>query len=371
MKIVILSWRDIKHPNAGGSELYFHEMAKRWIKLGNEVVWISAGWKDCKRKDVVDGIKVFRVGKEFSVYPMAMVNYFLKARNADIILDVSNGIPFFSPFYSRKNKVLHIHHIHKDVWFKEAQARNLKESIVAPLGYFLEMKIVPLMYKNTKIITLSQSSKEGILKHISKNVIGMVAPGIEFSKLKSVKKSKNPSLLFLNRIIKYKGIDILIEAIACLKKEDFFDKLEVNVAGSGGYMEEAKALAKRLGVEKKIKFHGFVSDKDKKKLFEKSWIFVNPSMAEGWGIVNIETNYFGTPVIGSNVSGIKDSVVNGKTGLLFEYGKPKELAEKIKYLIKNKKERERMSKESRKWAMKFDWDSKAKEYLDLLKGVLK
>ena len=66
MKILIFNWRDIKHPKAGGAELYFHELAKRWILEGHKVLWISGGWKDCKKNEVIDSIFVKRVGNEYS-----------------------------------------------------------------------------------------------------------------------------------------------------------------------------------------------------------------------------------------------------------------------------------------------------------------
>jgi glycosyltransferase involved in cell wall biosynthesis len=114
---------------------------------------------------------------------------------------------------------------------------------------------------------------------------------------------------------------------------------------------------------------GYVSAKEKYKLMEKSWIFINPSFKEGWGIVNVEANYFGLPVIGSNVSGIKDSVVGGKTGILFEYGNSRELGSKILDLIKDKKLRGIMGKDAIKWARTFSWESAAREYLKILEEI--
>ena len=118
-----------------------------------------------------------------------------------------------------------------------------------------------------------------------------------------------------------------------------------------------------------VKYLGKISENKKTELMQKSWAFLNPSSKEGWGIVNIEANYFGTPVIGSDIGGIKDSVIDGKTGLLFEYGDYNGLADKIEYLIKNKKKLNEMGKNAEKWAMNFSWDIKAKEYLRVLEEI--
>ena len=101
---------------------------------------------------------------------------------------------------------------------------------------------------------------------------------------------------------------------------------------------------------------------------QRAWLAVNPSFVEGWSITNIEANACGTLVIGSRVNGIKDSIIDGKTGILFEYGNEKELAENIKNLLKNNSLRRKMEKESIKWAKNFSWDKSAENTLKILKS---
>ena len=357
MKILILNWRCIKNPSMGGSEIYFYELAKRWIKSGHEVTWFSPMFKNGLSEEKIDGIKFIREGGKYTGYIYSVFNYLKGSRDFDAIIDVENGIPFFSPLYIKNKKIfLHIHHIHKNVWFKQMPLP------MALLGYVLETKIMPLIYKNKQIITLSKSSYDEIIKEkISKFEPKIVNPGIEFYKYKKIAKSKNPIILFLNRIKKYKGIDIFLEAANKLKEKN----IEFWVVGDGDYLKNAKKYAQQNEL-KNLKFFGRVSEGEKIELMQKAWIFVNPSYKEGWGIVNIEANYFGTPVIGSNVAGIKDSVIDGKTGLLFKYGDYKLLAEKIELLINNKKKLKEISKEAKKWADEFDWDKKAEEYLNFL-----
>jgi len=359
MKILILNWRCIKNPDMGGSEIYFYELAKRWVKWGNEVTWFSPMFKNCLKEEKVDGIKFIRRGNKYSVYVSAFLDYITKLdKDFDVIIDVENGIPFFSPLYIKNKKIfLHIHHIHKDVWFKQMPFP------FSFIGFILENNVMPLFYKKKQIITLSKSSYNEIIKNkISKFEPKIVNPGIEFYKHKKVQKSKNPTILFLNRIKKYKGIDTFLRAAKELKEKD----IEFWVVGDGDYLEKSKNYVKNKELNN-VTFFGKVSEDKKKELMQKAWIFVNPSYKEGWGIVNIEANYFGVPVIGSNVAGIKDSVIDGKTGLLFEYGNYKSLVEKIDYLINNKKELNSFSKNARKWAINFDWDKKAGEYLNILK----
>ena len=360
MKILILSWRCIKNPAAGGSEIYFHELAKRWVKLGNEVVWFSPEFKGCKKEEFCDGVKIIRRGGRFTVYLRAFWSYITELdRDFDAIIDVENGIPFFSPIYIKKDSVfLHMHHVHKDVWFEQERFP------LSWIGYFLEMKLMPWIYKKNKVITISNSSARDILtEQITNKKPRIVNPGVNFCKYKKFGKNKIPAVLFMNRIKKYKGVKILLDAARVMSAEN--KNIEFWICGSGDDLPEMKEYSHSNAL-KNVHFFGRVSEDKKVELMQRAWVFVNPSFKEGWGIVNVEANYFGTPVIGSNVSGIRDSVIDRKTGLLFKYGDSKDLAKKINLLIKDNKLRARMSSEALKWARKFDWDAKANEYINIL-----
>jgi len=365
MKILIFEWRDIKNPKAGGSELYFHELAKRWVGQGNKVTIICGGWEGCNKEEVIEGIKTIRIEKEFSQYLLSPFAYFKLKEKPNIIIDVENGIPFFIPLFSKPTKILHIHHIHKNVWFKETWNGGLKNKVIALIGYFLETKVMPFVYRNTKIVTVSESSNEEI-KRLFKKEAEIVYNGVDTNKFKPDEKSKTPEIIFVGRLKKYKSVDVLLKAISSLKNE----KIKVYIIGRGDDEERLKKLRKNLNL-KHVIFKGFVSENEKIKHLQRAWLAINPSMIEGWSITNIEANACGTPVIGSNVPGIKDSVIDRKTGLLFKYGDEKELAEKIDFLIKNKKIRENMGKEAIKWAKNFSWDKSAEKYLDIIKKVTK
>ncbi len=362
MKILILNWRDIKNPKAGGSEIYFHELGKRWAEQGNKVTWISGGWDKCPKEEIIDNIAVRRVGRDISLYLLVALEYSKLKEKPDVIIDVENGLPFFSPLFSRKKKILHIHHYHKDVWSKEASGKGIKDKIISKIGYILETRLMPLVYKNTKVITLAKSSGEEIKQELKLEVIGEVSPGIKFYDTKKLAKNKKPAILFLNRIKKYKGIDTFLKAAKELAQD-----VEFWVVGDGDYLVQAKEYVKNNKLN--ATFFGKVSEEKKVELMKKAWVFVNPSFKEGWGIVNIEASYFGLPVIGSNVSGIKDSVVDGKTGLLFEYGDHVELKDKILKLVGDSRLRKKLGDNGRKFARGFDWDVKSKEYLDIIKKL--
>lgn len=367
MRILIFIWRDIKNPKAGGSEIFFHEISKGLVKEGHSVMWIVGGWKGCRKEEVVEGVHVVRVGRELSLYALAPFAYLRKKKYFDVIVDVDNGLPFFTPlFVLNKKRFYHIHHIHEEVWKKEAEGKGIKERFIANIGYLLERFIVPLIYRKEKVVTISKSSAHEIRqKKIGREVVGIVNPGIKiFRDNKFVRKSRKPSILFLNRIKSYKGIKTLLDSLKILEKDGI--NPETWIGGGGDDLEKMKSYARELHLGK-VLFLGRVSEEEKVEFMKKAWVFVNPSFKEGWGIVNIEANSLGTVVIGSNVGGIKDSVIDKKTGLLFEYGNPRDLAEKLQRMLKNKNLREKMEIEGKKWAKNFSWDRAIKEYERILK----
>ena len=106
---------------------------------------------------------------------------------------------------------------------------------------------------------------------------------------------------------------------------------------------------------------------EKIKLYQKAWVFVNPSFMEGWGITTIEANACATPVVASNVPGLRDSVRNPHSGFLVPYGSINEFSTKIIELIKDDSLRAKMSIEGLSWAQQFDWQKSADKSLEIFK----
>ena len=120
MKILIFNWKDIRHPYAGGAEVNIHEQAKRWAKLSHEIIQFSPKFKNSRKSEDIEGVKIIRKGGKFTVYIWAFFYYLFNLRKkTDVIIDIENGIPFFTPLFSRKPKLMIMHHVHQHVFFKE------------------------------------------------------------------------------------------------------------------------------------------------------------------------------------------------------------------------------------------------------------
>ena len=361
LRILVFNWRDIKHIWAGGAENYLHELSKLWVEQGYQVTIFCGNDGKSSRYETIDGIQIVRRGGFYMVYFWAFLYYIFRFRGKyDLVIDSENGIPFFTPLYVGKSKLLLIHHIHQEVF------RNHLPWHLATLASFLEAKLMPFVYRKQRVVTVSNSSKEEI-KKLAKNVFGeieIVNPGIHNDKFLTLRKTTEPSFLYLGRLQPYKNIEIAVKAFAEVLTK--YQTAVLTIAGYGESLESLKKLAVDLGIEESVRFTGRVTEEEKHKLLAESWVMVQPSMIEGWGITVIEANASGTPVIASNVNGLRDSVVDGKTGLLV---KPKDVfmfARAMVDLIENKEFRERLSEDSVKWARNFNWENSAKKFLDIV-----
>ena len=143
-------------------------------------------------------------------------------------------------------------------------------------------------------------------------------------------------------------------------------EVEFVIAGDGPDKKPLLDLVIKLGIENSVKFVGKVTDEEKIKLYQKAWVFVNPSLIEGWGITTIEANACGTPVVASNVPGLRDAVHNPHSGFLVPYGNVDAFSKKVLTLIRNKKLRKVMSRDAIAWAKNYSWDKSARDCINFI-----
>ena len=359
--ILIFNWRDIEHAWAGGAEVYIHELAKRWVKEGLKVTVFSGHDNKSVMDEVKDGVKMIRRGGKYTVYLWAFVYYILVFRQRyDLIIDCENGIPFFTPFYSNKPVILLIYHVHQEVF------KQYLPWPIAKTAALLESQLMPLAYRNKQVITISESSKESILKlgNFKSENIQTIYCGIDSRFINKQQKTSYPSFIYLGRLKPHKNIDIGIKAFAKILNQH--PKAFLNIVGEGEEVLKLNNLVKSLNITKSVKFHGRVSESIKYKLLAESWVMLQPSGIEGWGITVIEANGTGTPVIASDVRGLRDSVVNNETGLLVEVKNVKQLALAMDYLLSNKSRRELYMKNAITWSKKFTWEKSADMFLNIM-----
>lgn len=366
MRILIFNWRDLKHSWAGGGEIYVFEQASRWVKMGHEVT-VFCGQdteKNLPSFEIIDGIKIYRKGGRYGLYLWAVWYYFVHFRGkADVVIDVENGIPFFTPIFCRIPKISFVYHVHGNQFFYELPAP------LSHIGYIIERFIFPILYRHLPIVAISETTKKQLTKiGFLEDKIIVVYSGMNGSNSeskKAIKKFSNPTILYLGRIKKYKRVDLLVKMFSKIIEK--VPNARLIIAGWGTEASNIANLVMKSPLRRKISLMGPVSDEEKKSLLSKSWLFVNPSIGEGWSIAVTEANLYGTSAVAFDVPGLSESIQNGKTGLLANNND--DLVDKIYTILKDNNLRARLSKNAINLANNFSWDRSSKQSLHILEKI--
>lgn len=372
MNILILSWRSPGHPNAGGAEAVTFEHARAWVKGGHQVIWFSSEFKGGKIQETKDGVIIIRRGDYvLGVRIQAFLWYFLgRHPKIDLVVDEIHGLPFFTPLYVRVRKLAFIHEVAKEVWKLNPWPKpyNLLPVII---GSIFEPWVFRIFYKKVPFMTVSNSTRNDLVAWgIPKSNISIVNNGVKlFLQKKIPAKEIQKIVIYLGAISEDKGIFDAIKAFSEIERKDDLWQYWIVGYGTSEYIRKIKDLAREVGVSEKLKYWGFVSEAKKFELLARAHILINPSIHEGWGLVNIEANSVGTPVVGYNVHGTRDSVLNGKTGLLVDKGDYRSLAEDTLKLVRDKAKYERFQKNAIKWSRKFTWEKATEKSLELIESL--
>ncbi len=355
----------MENPNAGGAELVVHENAKRWAQAGHEVTLFCRAFPGCKKKENVERIEIVRMGNGVSVYWQAFCHYRKYFRGKyDVVIDAINTIPFFIPFYVKEPKIALIFQITGKIYFRELP------KLLAIFPYLLE-PILFKIYRKMPVLVLSESIRQELVSiGFSSTSITVIPPGIEHDSFEAGGKTTFPSVLYFNRLVKYKNVDDIINAVHVVKREIPEIKLFIAGCRGGKYEAHLKRLVRKLDLEKEVEFYPFLSGEAKEKLLQNAWVHVLPSLKEGWGISVLEAGACGTPTVGYVVDGLRDAVKDGETGLLVPYGDIERLAEAIKKVLQDVNLRKRLSQNSMAYAGTFRWDKSARRAEEVMEGLL-
>ena len=362
LRILILNWRDPKHPQAGGAETYLFEQARRWAEWGHHVEWLTASFPGAPSSETLDGVRVRRVGNAMTVYFVLPLTYLREFRDRfDVVLDSENGIPFFSPLFSMKPKVCIVYHVHREVFRK-----HLPAWLAYPLMW-CEEKFMPLVYRNSRFVTIADDTCAEMKRlRMSKRAIGLVRSGVDEA-LRPGRKAADPTVLYFGRLKNYKRVNLLIDAFARVKAA--VPSAVLRIAGTGDARPSLEAQVRRMGLTQDVLFEGFVDDARKLALLQEAWVAVSPSEMEGWGISTIEANACATPAVAFSVPGLREAIVHDRSGLLVPEGG--DLAPSIVSILTDRTLRERLERGARERAGAFSWDTCASEMLvELMRAIV-
>lgn len=376
LKILWYNWRCIKHPLAGGAEVYTHEIARRLAKMGHEIILVTSRPKHLPEEEHIDGYKVIRRGGKYTVYLQARKIYQelrSKGWKPDIVIDEVNTIPFLTPKYVKEPIAVLIHQLCKECW---AYAIH---PLIQPIGWWLEKKLHRIYIKAAKkgklkaVITVSPSTKQDLISlGYPENLIHVVYNGLDWELYEDcieLCEDKQDLVIYIGRITPYKRLEDLIKAWKTVEQDHNNAKLIIAGRAEPKYLTKLKTLATRLEL-KRIEFRTNISQKEKKYLLAKAKILIYTSTREGWGQTILEAATCRTPAIAYNVPGLRDSVRNMKTGILVGPGNIEQLAETITSLLTNNEIRNRLAENAWKYVQKYSWDKTMQVFLEVVEKVM-
>ena len=361
----MLSWRDQGHPEAGGAEAFLdHVAAGTWPAGATTSPCVTALYPGRRRGRDPRRPRFLRRGGRFSVYPLGLLTLLRHRRSVDVVVDVQNGIPFWSPLVTRRPVVNLVHHVHREQWpevFGPVRAR---------FGWWLESRVATRVYS-------PRAAPRGVRRDPgrARRPRCRLRPARRSSTAAATRSwhrcttecSDEPSLVVLGRLVPHKRVELALQAVAVLRHRH--PGIVLHVVGHGYWHDELVACAERLGVSDAVRFHGFVPDEVKNALLASAWVNLLPSLKEGWGLAIVEAGALGVPSVAfREASGTTESVLDGRTGYLVD-----DLAGLVaatEALLVDPVLRKELGEAAREFAEGFSWEATGAAVEALLRSVV-
>ncbi len=311
--VVLLSWRDTANPEGGGAERYLEKMARGLVARGCRVTLFSAAFPGGAPDEVVDGIRFVRRGSKLSVYLHGMLRLALRRfGRADVVVDVQNGLPFFSRLVTRTPVVVLVHHVHREQW------PVVYPGLVGRVGWWIEHALAPWLYRRCQYVAVSQATRDELeTLGVDRRRIAIVHNGTDPVIPIDAAKASEPTIATVGRLVPHKRVEHAIDAVQELRAT--LPGVRLRIVGSGWWEDELRTYVQERGLEDVVVFEGQVDEVRKHLIYHESWVLALPSLKEGWGLVIGEAGMHRTPTVAYRAAGgTQESVEDGVSGVLVD-----------------------------------------------------
>jgi glycosyltransferase involved in cell wall biosynthesis len=359
-RVHTLAWRDLDDPDAGGSEVHADEFMRRWAACGLEVTHRTSAAAGRPPHAERNGYSVVRRGSRYTVFPRAIAAEVTRSMGPyDALVEIWNGVPWFSPVWCRRPHITFLHHVHGPMW------DQILPGPLAALGRGLESRVAPPLYRRSETVTPSEATRQELLElGFRPERVTAVDNGIDPRFRPGGAKTLQPSIVAVARLAPVKRLSLLVDA--ALDARERLDGLTLTIVGDGperAALEQQVADADAAGW---ISFAGRVDQDDLVDLYQRSWIVASASLAEGWGLSLTEAAGCATPAVATDIRGHRSSVVDGVTGLLAD---PADLADALVRVLTDDALRAGLGRAARERAMTLTWDASALGIMRVLHRV--
>lgn len=306
MRILVLNWKDERHPAAGGAEVFLHAVTDRWASLGHQVRMVVSAVEGAPEQEVrPSGVVVRRAGGRFSVYRAAR-QYVLKeaAGWADVVLDSINTRPFLTPRWCQTPCVGLPYQVCREIWFDEMPLP------VAVVGRWVLEPLWLRSYRRTAVVTISNSSRDSLRAYGIEDA-AVVRIGAHVLDPGQVDKTSIPTVAFVGRLAANKRPGDALAAFELVRRS--LPACQLMIIGDG----PLRTSLERSPPEG-VSFLGRVTDIEKSRLVASAHVLAVPSRREGWGLVVTEAAALGTPSVAYDVPGLRDSVAASGQGAIVD-----------------------------------------------------
>ena len=364
IRIVFFNWRDTSNPEGGGSEVYVESIATAMANAGHDVTIVCAAYDGAASDEVVNGVRFVRGGSKLGVYREARKRYRRgDLGNPDVVVDVQNGIPFFTHLTRRQiPTIVLVHHVHREQW------PVVYDPVRARIGWTIESSISPRIHRGCQYVAVSESTRRELIElGVRADDITVVRNGTTVPAAAGEARTSAPRVIVLGRIVPHKRVELAVDAVVAASEE--FPDITLSIVGEGWWRPELERYVAENSPLGMVRLTGHVDDATKQAELSAASVMLLPSLKEGWGIVVMEAAQHGVPTIAFwEAGGVQESIMDGVTGALVDT--PDEMATALCALLRDRHVREEMARAAQIRASLFNWEASAAEFAAVVSRVL-
>lgn len=365
MRIAVLNWRDLTHPEGGGAERYAQNVCAGLSARGHDVTFFCAAHGSAPRTETLDGYRVVRNGSRLSVYvrTLSALRRLERAEGRfDVVVDTQNGVPFWSPTVTQAPVVALVHHVHREQW------PVVFSPVVARFGWLLESRLAPAVYRGRQYVAVSSRTRAELGElGIDTGGVAVIHNGADLPQAEGATRSAAPTLLVLGRLVPHKRVELAVDVLARLLPHH--PGLTLRIVGDGWWRQQIAAYAESVGMAEHVHLLGFVDETTKHHELASAWVALAPSAKEGWGLNVVDAASHGVPTVAHHgAGGLSESIVDGVTGILVD--DLDGLTAATSRLLSDVELRDRLGHAARLRAATYTWHGTVAQWEELLTHVV-
>jgi glycosyltransferase involved in cell wall biosynthesis len=328
------------------------------------VTVFSAAYAGAAPDETLDGIRYVRRGSKLSVYAQGV--RLLVARRfgrVDAVVDVQNGLPFFSAAVTRRPVIVLVHHVHREQW------PVVYPGLTGRVGWWIESRLAPALYRRCQYVVVSRATRDELRSlGVRGPRIAVVHNGTDPVVDVAARKSPRPTVCVVGRLVPHKQVEHAVDAALALRGE--FPDLCLRIVGDGWWDAELRRYVEERGAGEVVVFEGHVSEVRKQEIYEESWLMALPSVKEGWGLVVGEAAAHGTPTVAyASAGGTRESIVDGVSGLLVD--SQDDFTRAVGALLRDPQRRRDLAEGARLHSIRFSWGHSQSAFAHVVASALR